>query len=104
MRKMKAELMSSDAGKQLTGFLLKHYGTIKNASMCLGIPYITLHRNCNKPSGVWIGLDTVVGKLIQEKDELIVQNDFLKTQLTHVTRLYNDLVAKLEAENKEEFI
>lgn len=104
MRKMKPELISSDAGERLTSFLLKHYGTIKNAALCLGVPYLTLHRNCHKPCGGWAYIDMIIGPLIHERDEAIVQRDFVKEQLTHVTRLYNDLVAKLEEANREELI
>lgn len=104
MKKMRAELISSDAGKRLTEFLLKRYGTIKNAALSLGVPYITLHRNCHSPCGGWAYIDYIIGPLLHEIDEAKAQKEFVQEQLTHVTRLYNDLVAKLEKENMEEFI
>lgn len=104
MRKMKPEHLSSDAGKRLTDFLLDKYGTIKNAAIYLGVPYITLWRNCKNPTAGWAYIDMFIGPLLKERDEAIKQRDFAREQLTHVTRLYNDLVDKLERENMEEVI
>lgn len=104
MKKMKPELISSDAGKRITEWLVRRYGTIKNAALCLGVPYLTLHRNCHKPCGGWAYIDRIIEPILQQKDEAIYQRDFVREQLTHVTRLYNDLVKKLEEANQEEFL
>ena len=104
MKKMKPELISSDAGKRLTQFCLDYFGTIKNAAMYLGVPYLTLWRNCKTPTGGWAYIDIFLGPVIKERDDAIKQRDFAREQLTHVTRLYNDLVDRLERENREEII
>lgn len=104
MRKMKQELILSDAGKRLTDFCIKYFGTVKNAAIYFEIPYLTLWRNCKKPTGAWICMDRLLLTIMKERDDAIKQRDFSREQLTHVTRLYNDLVERLERENKKEFI
>lgn len=104
MRRTKQVLTSSEDGKRLAAFLLDRYGTIRNASEILNVPYLTLCRNCRKPSGGWKYLDKVIGPLLQQIEDAKQQRDYTREQLTHVTRLYNDLVNKLQNDNMEEIL
>lgn len=104
MKKMRPELISSDAGKRLTQFCLDYFGTIKNAAIYLGVPYLTLWRNCKNPTGGWAYIDNFLCPLMKEKEDAIKQRDFAREQLMHVTRLYNELIERLEQDNREEIL
>lgn len=104
MRKTKQVLTLSEDGKRISAFILDRYGTVKNASEILGVPYLTLCRNCRKPTGGWKYLDAIIGPLLQQIEDAKQQRDYSREQLTHVTRLYNDLVTRLQDNSTEEIL
>ena len=102
MRRTRTEPISSENGDALTAFCVEHFGSIKKAALYIGAPYVSLWRNCQRPTGAWRYLNTFVLVAKKRTEDLESKLEFTREQLTHVTRLYNDLVAKIEKTQMEE--
>lgn len=85
----------------LRDFLKEKFGSVKTASAVLGVPYITLLRNCEIPTRGWRHLERLIGKLMEERDEALMKMRFAQEEYSRLAKLYNAMIDKYSAEGDE---